>query len=59
MITLTEKSAEKVREFLSAQNAVAATAGLRVGVLAPLERALHDGHRVHSSTVDGVTGPIS
>ena len=28
--------------------------GLRVGVLAPLERALHDGHRVHSSTVDGV-----
>jgi iron-sulfur cluster assembly protein len=32
MITLTEKSAEKVREFLSAQNAVAATAGLRVGV---------------------------
>ncbi|MGH2909261.1 MAG: HesB/IscA family protein [Solirubrobacteraceae bacterium] len=32
MITLTDKGAEKVREFLSAQNAVAATAGLRVGV---------------------------
>ena len=32
MITLTDKGAEKVREFLAAQNAVAATAGLRVGV---------------------------
>src|SRR6201985_1659611 len=32
MITLTDKGAEKVREFLSAQNAVAETAGLRVGV---------------------------
>jgi iron-sulfur cluster assembly protein len=32
MITLTEKGAEKVREFLAAQNAVAETAGLRVGV---------------------------
>ena len=32
MITLTDKGAEKVREFLTAQNAVAATAGLRVGV---------------------------
>ena len=32
MITLTDKSAEKVREFLSAQDAIAATAGLRVGV---------------------------
>jgi iron-sulfur cluster assembly protein len=32
MITLTDKGAEKVREFLSSQNAVAATAGLRVGV---------------------------
>jgi iron-sulfur cluster assembly protein len=32
MITLTEKGAEKVREFLSTQNAVADTAGLRVGV---------------------------
>ncbi len=32
MITLTDKSAEKVREFLSAQNTVAETAGLRVGV---------------------------
>ena len=32
MITLTEQGAEKVREFLSAQDAVAATAGLRVGV---------------------------
>ena len=32
MITLTDKSAEKVREFLSSQNAVAETAGLRVGV---------------------------
>ncbi|HWE15463.1 MAG TPA: iron-sulfur cluster assembly accessory protein [Solirubrobacteraceae bacterium] len=32
MITLTDKGAEKVRDFLSAQNTVAATAGLRVGV---------------------------
>lgn len=32
MITLTDKSAEKVREFLSSQAAVAGTAGLRVGV---------------------------
>ena len=32
MITLTDKGAEKVREFLSGQAAVAATAGLRVGV---------------------------
>ena len=32
MITLTDKSAEKVREFLSTQDAVASTAGLRVGV---------------------------
>ena len=32
MITLTDKGAEKVREFLAAQSAVAATAGLRVGV---------------------------
>src|SRR5947209_20157855 len=32
MITLSEKGAEKVREFLSTQNAVAETAGLRVGV---------------------------
>src|SRR5581483_6112702 len=32
MITLTDKGAEKVREFLAAQAAVAATAGLRVGV---------------------------
>src|ERR1700758_5104158 len=32
MITLTDKGAEKVREFLTAQNAVAQTAGLRVGV---------------------------
>ena len=32
MITLTEQGAEKVREFLSAQNAVADEAGLRVGV---------------------------
>src|ERR1700758_3439659 len=32
MITLTDKGAEKVREFLSAQSAVAETAGLRVGV---------------------------
>jgi len=32
MITLTDKGAEKVREFLSSQNAVAETAGLRVGV---------------------------
>ena len=32
MITLTDKGAEKVREFLSTQNAVALTAGLRVGV---------------------------
>ncbi len=32
MITLTDKGAEKVREFLSTQAAVVATAGLRVGV---------------------------
>jgi iron-sulfur cluster assembly protein len=32
MITLTDKGAEKVREFLAAQSTVAATAGLRVGV---------------------------
>ncbi len=32
IITLTDKGAEKVREFLSAQAAVAETAGLRVGV---------------------------
>src|SRR6202046_1205113 len=32
MITLTDKGAEKVHEFLSAQNTVAETAGLRVGV---------------------------
>src|SRR5438874_11126177 len=32
MITLTDKSAEKVREFLSGQATVVETAGLRVGV---------------------------
>jgi iron-sulfur cluster assembly protein len=32
MITLTDKGAEKVKEFLAAQAAVADTAGLRVGV---------------------------
>jgi iron-sulfur cluster assembly protein len=32
MITLTDRGAEKVREFLTTQNAVASTAGLRVGV---------------------------
>jgi iron-sulfur cluster assembly protein len=32
MITLTDNGAEKVREFLAAQAAVADTAGLRVGV---------------------------
>jgi iron-sulfur cluster assembly protein len=32
MITLTDNGAEKVREFLSSQAAVASTAGLRVGV---------------------------
>src|SRR5437588_7169942 len=32
MITLTDKGAEKVREFLSSQATVADTAGLRVGV---------------------------
>ena len=32
MITLTEQGAEKVREFLSAQDAVTDGAGLRVGV---------------------------
>jgi iron-sulfur cluster assembly protein len=31
-LTLTEKGAEKVREFLAAQEQVAPTAGLRVGV---------------------------
>ena len=32
MITVTDKGAEKVREFLATQAAVAETAGLRVGV---------------------------
>jgi iron-sulfur cluster assembly protein len=32
MITITDKGAEKVREFLDSQNADLATAGLRVGV---------------------------
>ena len=32
MITLTDKGAEKVREFLASQDAVDETAGLRVGV---------------------------
>jgi iron-sulfur cluster assembly protein len=32
MITLTDKGAEKVREFLGSQSAVADAAGLRVGV---------------------------
>jgi iron-sulfur cluster assembly protein len=32
VITLTDNGAEKVREFLAAQNAVAETAALRVGV---------------------------
>ena len=32
MITLTDRGAEKVNDFLSAQNTVAETAGLRVGV---------------------------
>jgi len=32
MITLTDKGAEKVREFLTAQAAAADTSGLRVGV---------------------------
>jgi iron-sulfur cluster assembly protein len=32
MITLTDKGAEKVREFLTSQSSVAETAGLRVGV---------------------------
>jgi iron-sulfur cluster assembly protein len=32
MITLTDKGAEKVREFLAAQEALAPTAGLRIGV---------------------------
>ena len=32
MITLTDKGAEKVREFLDGQSAVAQTSGLRVGV---------------------------
>jgi iron-sulfur cluster assembly protein len=32
MITLTDKGAEKVKEFLATQAAVAETAGLRVGV---------------------------
>ena len=32
MITLTDKGAEKVQEFLQSQAAVAETAGLRVGV---------------------------
>src|SRR3954462_11016348 len=32
MITMTDKSAEKVREFLAAQGADTETAGLRVGV---------------------------
>jgi iron-sulfur cluster assembly protein len=32
MVTITDKGAEKVREFLAAQDADIATAGLRVGV---------------------------
>ncbi|HEY8625805.1 MAG TPA: iron-sulfur cluster assembly accessory protein [Solirubrobacteraceae bacterium] len=32
MVTITDKGAEKVREFLAAQAAVGETAGLRVGV---------------------------
>ena len=32
MITLSDKGAEKVQEFLASQSAVAETAGLRVGV---------------------------
>jgi iron-sulfur cluster assembly protein len=32
MVTITDKGAEKVREFLAAQATVNATAGLRVGV---------------------------
>ena len=32
MITLTDKGAEKVREFLASQSTVVETAGLRVGV---------------------------
>src|SRR5215472_9916394 len=32
MITLTDKGAEKVHEFLAAQNEIVAAAGLRVGV---------------------------
>jgi iron-sulfur cluster assembly protein len=32
MVTLTDKGAEKVREFLGSQSAVVETAGLRVGV---------------------------
>ena len=32
MITITDKGAEKVREFLSAQGADVETAGLRIGV---------------------------
>src|SRR5919205_3439863 len=32
MITLTDKGAEKVRDFLAAQAAIAETSGLRVGV---------------------------
>jgi len=32
MVTLTDNGAEKVRDFLGAQSAVAETAGLRVGV---------------------------
>jgi iron-sulfur cluster assembly protein len=32
MITLTDKGAQKVREFLASQEAVSETAGLRVGV---------------------------
>src|ERR1700748_1834333 len=32
MITLTDRGAEKVREFLASQSTVAETAGLRVGV---------------------------
>jgi iron-sulfur cluster assembly protein len=32
MITITDKGAEKVREFLASQNADVQTAGLRVGV---------------------------
>jgi iron-sulfur cluster assembly protein len=61
MITLTDKGAEKVHEFLAGQAAVADTAGLRVGVrgggCSGFQYALaFDEQRDEGSVVDFVDG---